>query len=429
MNKKFIFSLILFLPVIVLSQKITLEDAINIALKKNLDIEIAKNNLEISSINNHIGIAGGLPTIIATISDQENVSNINQKLNTGTEISKNGAFNNSFNANLSASILVFNNYRVVATKKRLEQLKMQGEQQLASQIQNIISNVTLQYFNIIKEQSYLSTLQQSINISKKQLEIINTKKDIGMANDADVFQSKIDLNTRMQDFYTQELAIKRAVADFSNLLYLKADSNIWVKDSIVIGETLSYDKILSTIQANADVSALDYQIKVNKLLEKETKDQRFPSLRANAGINYGRTQSDAGQLLLNQSYGPFVGLTLGIPLYSSGNIKRQEKIAGINTKIAISQKDKLINYYQAEVFKTYQTYITAKAQINSQQDNFELAKKLVDLVMQKFQLSQATILELNAAQKSYEDAAFKLVSIKYIAKVAEIELRRISNNF
>jgi len=233
----------------------------------------------------------------------------------------------------------------------------------------------------------------------------------------------------MQDFYTQELAIKRAVADFSNLLYLKADSNIWVKDSIVIGETLSYDKILSTIQANADVSALDYQIKVNKLLEKETKDQRFPSLRANAGINYGRTQSDAGQLLLNQSYGPFVGLTLGIPLYNSGNIKRQEKIAGINTKIAISQKDKLISYYQAEVFKTYQTYITAKAQINSQQDNFELAKKLVDLVMQKFQLSQATILELNAAQKSYEDAAFKLVSIKYIAKVAEIELRRISNNF
>jgi outer membrane protein TolC len=48
-------------------------------------------------------------------------------------------------------------------------------------------------------------------------------------------------------------------------------------------------------------------------------------------------------------------------------------------------------------------------------------------VLQKFQLGQATILELNAAQKSFEDAAFRLTNLNYTAKIAEVELKKIGN--
>lgn len=409
------------------TQLLSLTDAINIALKKNFDIEIAKDNLAISKINNHMGNAGGLPTVSATLSNQESVSNINQKINTGTEISKNGAFNNNLNGNITGSFLLFNNYRVAATKQKLEQLQQQNQQQLQAQIQNTIALVTAQFYNVIKQQNYLSTLQQSINISKKQLEIIEVKKEVGLANNADVFQSKIDLNTRQQDYYTQELIIKQAKSDLFTTLNIKVDSNLSIKDTIAIDKTIAYEKVLASLNKNADVAALDYQIKINELIEKETKAQRYPSIRANAGLNYGRTQSDAGQLLLNQSYGPFVGVGLSIPLYNSGVIKRQEQTASINTKIAKTQKEKIIINYQTQLYKTYQSYATTIDQISSQQNNYQLAKDLVDLVMQKFQLSQATILELNAAQKSFEDASFKLTSLLYTAKLAEIELKRIGN--
>ena len=46
-------------------------------------------------------------------------------------------------------------------------------------------------------------------------------------------------------------------------------------------------------------------------------------------------------------------------------------------------------------------------------------------MLQKFQLSQATILELNAAQKSFEDAAYRLTNLSYAAKIAEVELKII----
>jgi hypothetical protein len=62
-------------------------------------------------------MAGGLPTVTASASDQESVVNINQKLNTGVEISRNGATSNNLSANVSGSMLLYNGYRVVATKK------------------------------------------------------------------------------------------------------------------------------------------------------------------------------------------------------------------------------------------------------------------------------------------------------------------------
>ena len=428
MTKKYFFISLLLIPIIASTQQLTLVDAINIALKKNYDIEIAKDNVNISKINNHIGNAGGLPTVSATLSNQEAVTNINQKINTGTEIDKTGALTNTLNANVTGSMLLYNGYRVVATKKRLEELQLQNQQQLTAQIQNTIAAVMLKYYDIVKQQSYVRTLQQSIAVSQQQLQLIEVKKEIGLANNADVFQIKIDLNTKQQDFASQELIIKQAKTDLLNLLTLKTDSSIVIKDTIVSNGEIKFETIANSLQQNADILSLNNQIKINELIEKETKTQRMPSLRANTGLNFGRTQSDAGQLLLNQSYGPFIGLSLSFPIYNSGNIKRQEQVANINTTIAKTQKQKAVENYQTQLYKTYQAYTTAKEQAKIQQSTYQLSQDLMQLVLQKFQLGQATIIEVREAQKSFEDSGFRLINLNYLAKIAEIELKRIANS-
>ena len=48
---------------IAFSQNLTLNDAIGIALKNNLDIEVLKNNVQVAHINNDKSIAGALPTV------------------------------------------------------------------------------------------------------------------------------------------------------------------------------------------------------------------------------------------------------------------------------------------------------------------------------------------------------------------------------
>ena len=415
------------LPFIVKGQQLSLQEAINITLKNNYDIQISKGVVDINSINNNIGIAGGLPTVSGTLSNQESVTNLNQQFNTGTEITKNGASTNTSSINVTGSMLLYNGYRVVATKKRLEALEQQSKKQLNSTIQNTIAVVMLKYYDIIRQQSYMKTLQQSIDLSRKQLEIISSKKEVGMANNADLFQSQIDLNTRLQDYASQELIVKQAKTDLLTVMAIKADSVININDSILVDGHLLLAPVLDSLQHNPDIESIDKQIFINQQIEKETAAQRYPSLRANTGLNFGRTQSDAGQILLNQSYGPFLGLSLSVPIYNAGITKRQEKMAMINTTLSKLQKQSLIDKYQSDIIKTYQAYTTNIKQSQTQQSNYLLSAQLVDLSLQRFKLSQATIIELREAQKSYEDAGYRLVNLLYAAKIAEIELKRVSN--
>ena len=71
-------------------QRLTLEEAINIALKNSFDIQLAKNNVEANTILNNYGVAGGYPTVSATANENEQVTNLNQKLSNGTNTNRSG---------------------------------------------------------------------------------------------------------------------------------------------------------------------------------------------------------------------------------------------------------------------------------------------------------------------------------------------------
>ena len=47
--------------------------------------------------------------------------------------------------------------------------------------------------------------------------------------------------------------------------------------------------------------------------------------------------------------------------------------------------------------------------------------------MQKYEVRQATIIDVREAQKSFEDAGYRLVNLGFAAKSAEIELKRVTN--
>lgn len=408
------------------AQQLTLQDAINVALKNSFDIQIAKNNVEINTINNHIGMAGGLPTVTASASDQESVVNINQKLNTGVEISRNGATSNNLSANVSGSMLLYNGYRVVATKKRLEQLQLQSEQLLNAQIQNTIAAVMVKYYDVVRQQGYIKTLQQSIEVSQKQLELVQVKQNIGLANNADLFQTQIALNTRQQDLQAQQLIVQQTKTDLLNLLNLNPDSTISINDTIVTTKNILLVDVMNGIEQNPQIISLDQQVKISELIEKETASLRAPSLRTNLGLNYGRNQATGGQLLLNQTYGPFVNIGITIPIYSGGTVKRQERTANINTQNAKLQKQNVLLDFKATTVRTFQSYTGNIEQAITQKNTYEISAKLVNLVLQRYQLAQATIIELTEAQRSFEDAGYRLTNLNYNAKIAEIELKRLS---
>lgn len=408
-------------------QNLTLKEAINIALKNSFDIQLAKNNVEANTILNNYGVAGGLPVVNATVNDNEQITNVNQKLNNGTNIQRSGAAANNLSAGVTGSILLYNGMRVVTTKKRLEQLQQQSEQLLNVQIQNTIALVMTQYYDVVRQQSYLKTLNASIDAATQRLEIVKAQQMAGLANNADLFQSQLDLNALQQNKEVQQVVIDRAKTDFLTSLNLNPDSTITINDTILASKNILLDSVLNNLPANPAIIAADQQIGINQLIEKEITAQRYPSLRFNTGFNYNRSQSAAGFTLLNQTYGPTVGLNLTVPIYNGSAFKRQQKVAEIDTRNAVIQKETLLRDNSSVAVKTYQAYAGALRQLETQEENYLLAQQLLDLVLKKFELRNATIVEVKNAQQTFENAGYLLVNLSFAAKSAEIELQRLSN--
>ena len=408
-------------------QRFTLADVVNTTLKNSLDIEIAKNNLEINSINNNIGNAGGLPTVNLNANYNENSTSVNQKLNNGNTIERAGARANTLTPNVQASILLFNGFRVKATQKRLQELELMSKEQLNAQIQNAVAEAMVKYYDIVRQQSYFRTIRQSIELSAKRLEILQAKKEAGLSNNVEIYQAEVDLNARKQDLQTQQLILDQAKTDLLNIMNMKPDLKIDIQDTILVDKSIVLDSVMKMIPLNPQLLSANQMIRVSEQAEKEIQAQRYPAVRFNTGFNYSRNYSQAGLFILNQSYGPFAGINLQMPLYNGGVLKRQEKTARIDVKNATLQRDNLVNTLEAGAVRTYQGYRNALQQRDAELKNYATAQTLLDLIMERYKLNQATILDLREAQKSFEDAGYRLVNLSYAAKVAEIELKRLSS--
>lgn len=427
MKKGFLIALFTSITLAGSSQLLKLEDAVNIALKNSLDIQLLKNNQNIADINNHIGMAGGLPTVTANAADNEQITNVDQKLNTGTVIHRNAAVGNNLSSNITAGMLLYNGFRVVATKKRLEELEAQSEQYVNAEVQNLMASVMTGYFDVVRQQSYYNTLGQSLEVAQKRLDIVKTQQMVGMANNADLFQSQLDLNTIVQNRESQSLIVQQSKTDLLVLLSLRPDSLITVEDTIIVDRSLILGDVLNNIGKNAELMAAGQQISINEQIVKETRAQRYPSLRANASYSFGRNQISAGNVLLNQTQGFQGGLSLGIPIYNGTIYKRQTRIAEINVKNAGLQRDILMRDFTGNAVRTFQAYNNTLQQLETQQQNLQLARKLLDLVLLRYQLREATILEVRQAQESFENASFMMTNLSFTSKSSEIELRRLTN--
>ncbi len=408
-------------------QQITLSQAIETSLKNNLDIQISRNNITINSINNHIGVAGGLPTVSGSANTNEQVIGLNQELSNGTVTNRTGVVSNSSNFGFTASMVLYNGGRVWATKNRLAELQNLSQQQLNATIQNAIADVMFKYYNVVQQQNFVSTLNQSIEVSKQKLALIEAQNTVGLLSDSELLQAQIDLNTQTQALQSQNIAIEQSKDDLLRSMVLTPNTDIIIKDTILVDRDVVWENIEANLKKNPVILAADVQININKIIEREVNARRFPTVNGNTGYNYLLSQSSAGFTLLNQNYGPFLGLGVTVPIYAGSINVRQSKVAKVNTQNAVVQKEIVYQNFQNIAAKSWEAYISNLKLIESERQNYILAQKLLNLITQKFQLGQATIVDIRVAQQSFENSGYRLNNLSYTAKVAEITLKQLGN--
>ena len=159
------------------AQQLTLDTAIAVALRNSPGLMISRNNVEIAGISNSYGMAGGLPLVQGTLNTTQQMTSLEQKYsNPLNNKSSTNASSTNINSGSAASLPLYEGTRIVNEKKRLEVVESQSRLQYNSRAQNLIYNVMLKYYDIVRQQGYARTLEASIRASRQRLEIVKQQQ-------------------------------------------------------------------------------------------------------------------------------------------------------------------------------------------------------------------------------------------------------------
>ena len=408
------------------AQKLTVDDATGIALKNNYGILFSRASAEIDKVNNTAGNAGMLPGIGITGSDNYSINNVSQDLSNGSNISSGHATSNTLNAGVALGWKVFDGGKMFVTKKKLDEIENLGEIQVKDKVMQTLFDVIGAYFNVVKQKQQLASYNEVINYNEERVKILQASFNAGLSPKTDLLQAQIDLNVNLELAIDQQTLIISVKRILNQLMGRKADTPFEVGDSIPLNYKPDINELNKKLFiSNPQVLSSQKEVDIARLGVKEVNALRFPEIDFSAGYSFLNSYTSIGSVTSNRTYGPLIGGSITIPIYESGNINRQVRVA----KLQLQSSGYTLESTKLDVNTQLQNALTEfenqQKMLAIEKENSALVKENLDISMHRLRLGQTTSLEVHQAQESYEESRTRLINFEYITKVAETKLKQL----
>lgn len=433
--KKCFFLFLLLLSVGALKaqqQVLTLEQAIDVALKNNFDIRLARNTAELSANDYAYANFAFVPRVNATAGTTWNSTATKQEFVNGTKRDTSGIKGNNLTGNVTLSWTLFDGLKMFATRNKIASIRDLGELAIKDQVQNSISTIIGGYYNIVQQKQQLKALAEQMSISEERVKLSDAKFSTGLAPKTDLLQSKVDLNAQKALYIRQQTLIEQSKALLNQLMAVPAGATGYdVVDSIPLNSGLSFSVLQQNIANNNTAIKVQQQnVNISALTVRERKADYFPVISFNSGYNYNRNTSNAASNAFSPRFSRNAvfnyGFTAAIPIFNGFNVKRQVQNARIDfdfQNITLDNVRSQVDLSLNNAFKDYEYY---KKQVSLEEETNDLARENAMVALERFKQGVSTILEVKIAQQSLEDSYYRLIQARYNTKLAETELGRLN---
>lgn len=406
-----------------------LEDAVTIALENNYEIKLAKNELKIDELNNSVGNAGMLPTINALVTDNNSITNTKQTQADGSERTLDGARNMNLTYGVGLDWTVFDGLRMFARKEQLNILQKQGEAELKLAILTKISEVYLNYFDLVQQQQQLAAIDMAIVISQERVTTAQNRFSIGKASKLEVLNAQVDLNTDKSLQLKQLETLKNAKIRLNEILARDVQTEFVVANEISVDEQLKYDELKSA--AESQNPQLQAQMLTKNSAEqqlKQVKAGRYPTVRITSGYNFTRSEASLGFITQSSNRGFAYGFNASMPIFNGNLQNRNERIAKVqleNANVALEQQKRSLESQLNAAFASYTTNLEL-TKVEAQ--NLKIAEQNLDITMAKFKIGTITPIEFRTAQQNFLEAKVRYSNALYLTKIHEITLKELAGS-
>ncbi|WP_185937124.1 TolC family protein [Chitinophaga polysaccharea] len=413
-------------------QVLTLEQAIDVALKNNFDIRLARNTAELAANDYAYANFAFVPRLNATAGTTWNNTATKQEFVNGTKRDTSGIKSNNLSGNVTLSWTLFDGLKMFATRNKIASIRDLGELAIKDQVQNSISTIIGGYYNIVQQKQQLKALAEQMSISEERVKLSDAKFSTGLAPKTDLLQSKVDLNAQKALYIRQQTLIEQSKALLNQLMAVPAGATGYdVVDSIPLNTGLSFSVLQQNIANNNTAIKVQQQnVNISALTIKESKADYFPVISFNSGYNYNRNTSNAATNAFSPRFSRngvlSYGFTAAIPIFNGFNVKRQVQNARIDFDFQNITLDNVKSQVDLSLNNAFRDYEYYKKQVSLEEETNDLARENAMVALERFKQGVSTILEVKIAQQSLEDSYYRLIQARYNTKLAETELGRLN---
>jgi outer membrane protein TolC len=312
---------------------------------------------------------------------------------------------------------------------QLKEFEELGEQNLQFTILTKLGDVISIYYDLAQQQHLLRALDTTVAISNLRVRIAKNRFELGKAARLEVLNAQVDFNTDTTNLLRQQELYNNTRIRLNEQLARDVNIKFSVMDTIRVDNQLDIDQLSAmTLQQNPSLRGAIINKRIAELDLKQIKANRYPAINLSTGYNFNNSQSALGFATQTSGKGFTYGLSASINIFNGFSQHRNEKNASILIKNAQVEYERLNQNINAQLASAYQTYLTNLTLVHLENNNQEIARKNLEITMDKFRLGSITPIQVREAQLNYVNATVRSSNAQYEAKLAEVFLKEISGS-
>jgi outer membrane protein len=401
--------------------KLTVKQAVQIALHENPEVQIAVLNFAESKENRTLARSGLLPQASLRVGEavqRENIDALFGKPFPGIP-QHIGPFQN-FQAGpvFSFPLLDLTAYR--RWQSASYEVKASGHDSQSVREQTVLLVVS-QYLGSLQASANVTAAQSRVQLSQALYDQANDLQKNGAGTGLDTLRAQVELQNQQQRLIEAQTQLKTSLFGLARLINVDPGQAIELTDQLSFFETPEFQGDTTLNQAYAgrpEMLALAEREREEEMDRKQAGDERWPTIDVNG--NWAYLGLSAPTAIPTYTY----AATLDLPLITSGRIHADKVKADLELKKINQQRQDLRNQIALEVKTSIAQLEAARHEVDVANEGVKLAQEEVNQARDRFSAGVANNIEVVTAQDALERANDNQISALYSYNQSRADLAR-----
>ncbi|MCW0482354.1 TolC family protein [Gaoshiqia sediminis] len=397
----------------------TLEDCINYALSRNIQVQQAELSTDRNQLYTEQAKAAMLPSLSGSVRQNFNW-NKDIDSQTGEFGSLDGS--NSTSYSLTSSMVLFNGMKVNNQLKQSE-LELQSSRYYSETVKESVElNILNAFLQVLYAQENVVNAEKQIEATAEQLSLAEERLNLGMVSQSDYLQIKAQLASEKLTLANANSQLSIARVSLMQLMELPVDERFGVS-SPGLGQLLNQNLTPDAGEVYAQALAIKPQIKKAELDkqsaeldEKIAKASLLPSLSLDAGLGTAYSSGLGGfnyaDQLKNQ-ISPSLGLSLTVPIFQKKQAKTSVSVAQIGIATAELEEINTKNQLRKEIEQATVDVVAAQSEYEASLEQYQAIDESNQVATEKFHLGLMNSVDYLFEKTNLIKAESKLLQSKY----------------